>query len=89
MIGLVVPTQETTIVPAVPMSYREIADDLEARIRAGDEYPPGAELPSHSKLAQLYSVSRTTATRAYGLLHDRGLVVGVQGRGVYVADALP
>jgi GntR family transcriptional regulator len=85
MIGSVVPTQECITVP-VPMSYRQIADDLEARIRAG-EYPPGAELPSYAELAKLYSVSRATATRAYGLLHDRGLVVGSPGRGVYVAEA--
>ena len=85
MIGSAVPTQEFTDVPAVPMSYKQIADDIEARIKSG-EYPPHAELPSHTKLAELYSVSRTTATRAYALLHDRGLVYGVQGRAVYVAE---
>jgi DNA-binding GntR family transcriptional regulator len=88
MIGSVVPTQELSTVPTVPMSYRQIADDVADRIQAG-EYRPGDELPSHAKLAELYSVSRATATRAYGLLHDRGLIVGVPGRAVYVAEPRP
>lgn len=66
------------------LTYREIADDLTARIRSG-EYPPGAELPSYSKLADLYTVSVSTAQRAVSLLHDRGLIVGERGRGIYVA----
>lgn len=70
--------------PAQPMSYRQIADDIAARIRGG-EYRPGALLPSYAQLADLYGVSRSTASRAYGLLHDRGAVVSVAGRGVYVA----
>jgi GntR family transcriptional regulator len=72
-------------VPAVPLSYRGIADDLAARIRVG-EYPPGAQLPSYAQIAALYSVSVSTAQRAVGLLRDRGVAVGEQGRGVYVAD---
>lgn len=70
------------------LSYREIANDIEARIRTG-EYPPGSELPSYARLADLYSVSRATVTRAYGLLRDRRLVYGEQGRGVFVAETLP
>jgi GntR family transcriptional regulator len=69
--------------PAIPLSYVEIAADIEARIRSG-EYQPGAKLPSYSQLAELYSVSFSTAARAIALLRDRGLVVGAPGRGVFV-----
>ena len=67
------------------LTYREIADDLTARIRSG-EYPPGGPLPSYSKLAELYSVSVSTAQRAVALLHDRGLITGEPGVGVFVKE---
>jgi DNA-binding GntR family transcriptional regulator len=76
------PTVEMTV---PRLTYREIADDLAARIRSG-EYPPGAALPSYSKLADLYSVSVSTAQRAVALLHDRGLIIGEKGVGLYVAE---
>lgn len=69
----------------VPMSSRQIADDLTDRIRAG-EYEPGAQLPSLRELAELYSVSVSTIQRALELTKDRGLVVTSQGRGMFVAD---
>lgn len=83
MIGSEVLTQESTTV-TIRLTYRQIADDMAARIDAG-EYLPGDELPSYHALADMYSVSRATASRAYGLLRDRGKVVGTAGRGVYVA----
>jgi DNA-binding GntR family transcriptional regulator len=76
-----VPTVEMTV---PRLTYREIADDLAARIRSG-EYPPGASLPSYANLAKLYSVSVSTAQRAVALLHDRGLIIGEKGVGLYVA----
>jgi DNA-binding GntR family transcriptional regulator len=69
----------------VQLTYRQIADDLTDRIRRG-EYPPGSELPSYNALADLYSVSYSTAARAYALLRDRRTVVGSPGRSVRVAD---
>lgn len=72
--------------PPTQMTYRQIADDLAQRIAVG-EYPPGSQLPSTAQLAELYSVNRSTIVRAVGLLHDRDLVVGVPGRGVFVPDA--
>lgn len=71
--------------PPARLSYRGIADDLAARIAAG-EYLPGAQLPSTSQLAELYAVNRSTVVRAVGLLHDRGLVSGVAGVGVFVTE---
>lgn len=73
----------TTEMP-IPLSYREIADDLAARMESG-EYPAETLLPSYRELADLYSVSVTTIQQALRLLRDRGLIVGRQGRGVFVA----
>jgi DNA-binding GntR family transcriptional regulator len=75
-------------VPPVPLSYREVADDLAARIERG-EYEPGAAIPSYRELADLYTISVSTASRAVALLRDRGLVVGAPGRGVFVAERGP
>jgi GntR family transcriptional regulator len=72
-------------VPIPTTGYREVANDLKARIEAG-EYPPGTKLPSYSELAALYSVSVTTIQRGILVLQERGILVGVQGRGVYVAE---
>jgi len=71
-------------VPPVPLTYREVADDLAARIERG-EYRVDEAIPSYRELAELYSVSISTASRAVALLRDRGVVVGHPGRGVYVA----
>ncbi|KIR65868.1 MULTISPECIES: GntR family transcriptional regulator [Micromonospora] len=72
----------------IPMSSRQIADDLTARINAR-EYQPGTKLPSLRELADLYSVSVSTIQRALELTRDRGLTVGRAGSGVYVADEPP
>lgn len=69
----------------IPLDYRGIANDIAARIAAG-EYPPGSKIPSYSQLALLYSVSISTAQRAVIVLRERGLVQGAQGRGVYVRE---
>jgi GntR family transcriptional regulator len=79
--------QPRTEDPMTPrrLTYVEIADDLAARIAAG-EYPPGSQLPSYSRLADLYSVSVATAQRAITVLRVRGAVRGEPGRGVFVPD---
>lgn len=74
--------------PPERLTYRGIALDLEQRIRAG-EYPPGAQLPSYARLAELYSVSPTTAQAAIRELRAMGYTASVLGRGVFVADPLP
>ncbi|MER7591802.1 winged helix-turn-helix domain-containing protein [Micromonospora sp. NPDC127501] len=69
----------------IPLSYTDIAADIAERIKTG-EHETGAKLPSYSQLADLYSVSFSTAARAIALLRDRGIVVGAPGRGVFVAQ---
>ncbi|MEH0841629.1 winged helix-turn-helix domain-containing protein [Micromonospora sp. CPCC 205711] len=61
-----------------------IADEITKRIRSG-ELKPHDKLPSTSELADTHHVSWATVNRAFGLLHDRGLVYGRQGKGIYVA----
>lgn len=34
----------------------------------------------------MHHVSWATINRAFGLLHDRGLVIGRQGKGIYVVE---
>ena len=72
--------------PIPTTGYREVARDLQARIDSG-EYPPGSKIPSYAQLAEMYSVGVTTVQRAILVLQERGTLVGVQGRGVYVAEA--
>jgi len=69
-----------------PLTYRGIADDLQRLIAEG-QYPPGAAIPSYRELAQIYRASVSKAQRAVDLLRDRRVVIGQQGRGVYVAGS--
>ncbi|MEU8254458.1 winged helix-turn-helix domain-containing protein [Micromonospora inaquosa] len=68
--------------------YREVAEDLAARIKSG-EYAAGERLPTYNELSDLYDVSVTTVQRAIIVLQTRGLVVGLQGRGLWVAEDVP
>lgn len=79
-------SQPGSITMPLPMSYLKIADDLEARIAAG-EYAPGQRLPTYHELAELYSVHFSTITRAVGVLRLKGIVIGAPGRGVFVPEA--
>lgn len=67
------------------MSSDQIVSDLVERIGLG-EYPPGSQLPTYAALAALYDVSPATIAIVIRLLRDRGVVVGVPGRGTYVAE---
>lgn len=72
--------------PTRPPHYRRVADDIEQKIRSG-EYSPGQQLPSVSEIGELYNVARSTAYRAVKELHERDLIYGQQGQGVFVADS--
>lgn len=83
--AVLIQDRETVTVP-IPMSSAQIVDDIAARIASG-EYPPGTRLPSQRDLAELYTVGTSTAYRIFEELKRRGLVVGSQGRGMYVVEA--
>jgi GntR family transcriptional regulator len=68
--------------------YEQVADHIEARIRAG-EIPPGAKLPGEQALRQEYGIALSTARKAMALLRDRGLVVTRPAKGSYVKREIP
>jgi GntR family transcriptional regulator len=63
--------------------YRQVADDLRAKITDGT-YPVGAALPSTSQLMQFYDVSVTVARAAVKELQNEGIAEGQPGKAVYV-----
>lgn len=64
-------------------AYLQVADDLRTQIRTG-ALQPGAQLPSMTQLRQRYGVSNTVVRDALNELRRDGLVVGQQGKGVFV-----
>ena len=65
--------------------YIRVADSIEQAITHG-VLPPGAKLPPQRNLAYDIGVTIGTISRAYALVHERGLVAGEVGRGTYVLD---
>jgi GntR family transcriptional regulator len=63
--------------------YLHIAGEIRAQIEHG-ELRPGEQVPSVTKLAEIYGVSRPTARRALDLLKQWGLTDAVPGWGTFV-----
>jgi len=63
--------------------YRQIADDLRARIESG-AFAQGAKLPTESELRVGYGAARNTVREAVRLLASRGLVESRPGLGTFV-----
>ncbi|GAA4092320.1 winged helix-turn-helix domain-containing protein [Nonomuraea soli] len=68
--------------------YLQIADDLRTQIRTG-KLAPGSSLPSTAQLGQRYEVSASVVKAAISVLRTEGLIVGQQGKGVFVRNDLP
>ena len=68
--------------------YENVADHIEARIRAG-EIPLGSRLPGEQALRQDYGVALSTVRKAVKLLRDRGLVTTRASKGSYVNRQIP
>lgn len=80
---------DDTIDPEGPIPvYAQMADRLEARIRAGD-LAPNRKIPGELALASTYGVSRETVRRAVRELRERNLAVTSHGRGTFVVAELP
>lgn len=63
---------------------------LTERIARGDEgYRPGDQLPTYDELVQELPASRATVWRAIKDLRDEGVLVGLRGGGVWVAENAP
>ncbi len=65
--------------------FRRVVDDIAAKIAAG-ELTPGQRLPSYGDLAREYDVGLSTIRGAMLILRERGLIVGMPGKGTFVAD---
>lgn len=65
--------------------YIRLADMVSKAIQEG-KLSPGTKLPTHRAFAEQFSVALATATRAYGELERRGMIVGEAGRGTFVRD---
>lgn len=63
--------------------YRQIAEELRARIESG-EIRPGGQLPTELELRNHYDASRNTVRDAVKLLATQGLVVTRRGQGMFV-----
>jgi DNA-binding GntR family transcriptional regulator len=69
--------------------WREVADDLRARVVRG-EFPIGGQLPSIQQLQQQYEVAgQNTIRQAQTLLVNEGLLEAQQGVGVFVIATTP
>ena len=66
-------------------AFRRIAGELRAQIEGG-ELTEGSQLPSMAQLRETYSVSSTVVRDAINELRRDGLVIGQQGKGVFVAN---
>ncbi|WP_327088844.1 GntR family transcriptional regulator [Nonomuraea sp. NBC_01738] len=66
-----------------PPIYRRIADELRARILAGD-LRDGDRLPGENALMAEHAIARATARQALAVLINEGLAVPKRGSGVYV-----
>jgi LacI family transcriptional regulator len=67
---------------ASPPKYRQIAEELERRLAAG-EFPAGETLPGEKRLAGELGVNHLTVRRALQLLTERDLVHTIPSKGTY------
>lgn len=65
-------------------SYQQLADQIEAAIRAG-EYGPDEAIPSLKQLTGRTGLAQGTVQHAVMVLEGKGLVYTVRGRGTFVA----
>jgi GntR family transcriptional regulator len=72
----------------VVTGYRELADQLRARIEQG-EYAPESTLPKQEQLAQDFGVNVKTVRQAVAVLEAEGLVTPIRRRGTVVRGRPP
>jgi GntR family transcriptional regulator len=67
--------------------YRQIAEDLRARIESG-QLAPGSQLPTELELRERYEASRNTVRDAVKWLMNLGLVETRPGQGTFVVEKI-
>lgn len=71
----------------IPKTVEQIVEIITSRIAKGvDGYKPGDRLPTYPQLAEELPASVATVGRAIRELREAGLLVGVRGEGVWVAE---
>lgn len=65
--------------------YMQLAEMIAKTIHDGT-LAPGSKMPTHRAFADKFDVALATATRVYGELERRGVVIGEAGRGTFVRD---
>jgi DNA-binding GntR family transcriptional regulator len=72
--------------PQIMAKYERVVKFVEDNIKSG-EWPPGTRLPSQSQWRREGNVTYGTLRQAYLILQTKGLIVGQQGDGVFVAGS--
>ncbi len=70
--------------PRTP-DFARIVEDIRAKISSG-ALKPGDRLPTQAQLASDYGVSLQPVKLALKILETEGLVIGHQGKGVFVTE---
>lgn len=70
---------------SIPPPYAENLEILIAEKIAAGEWKPGEYLPVNRQLAAQYGISEGSVRVAIDRLKAKGVLVGHQGKGVYVA----
>jgi GntR family transcriptional regulator of bglA len=65
--------------------YLEIALSMEQRIHEGD-WKNATKLPTEDELISIYNVSRNTIRKAVTILVRRGILMSIQGSGVFIRN---
>lgn len=68
--------------------YLHLAADLESKIRTG-QILAGTKLPPQREIADYLDLNLSTITKAYDLCREKGLLVGITGRGTFVTRHFP
>ncbi len=78
--------QASVVDPNSPVYvYVQVADDIQARIKAG-QLRPGARLPGERELADQYRIAYGTARRVVQELRDRGVAMTVANKGTFIVE---
>lgn len=67
--------------------YQKIYLALKNDIISG-KYPPGAQLPTETQLAEQFQVSKITSKKAMNMLTEEGYLIRQKGRGTFVSENL-
>ena len=76
----------STAVP-IPKTVDQIVEIITERVRRREPgYEPGAQLPTYKQLAEELGTPIASVNRAIRKLREAGVLVGIRGGAVYVAE---